>query len=121
MSFDQENLDLMINLETMFRSYLPSINRADEWNRLNQFNEKTDRVKSNLIYQIEENADFFRTLHSSFMDCIQLEKVPLRLRHDTQEVINPNSLLRFVQDSELLQQTEETILQWINEINKVYF
>ncbi|CAF4128186.1 unnamed protein product [Rotaria sp. Silwood2] len=120
MNFDQQNLDLMINLETILLSYLPSIKKADEWNKLNLFNEKTDQIKLNLIYQIEQNANFFRTIHKSFIDCIQLQKVPIRLRHDTQEIINPNSLLRFVQDTELVQQAEETIIEWIKEIDNFY-
>ncbi|CAF4291396.1 unnamed protein product, partial [Rotaria sp. Silwood2] len=45
----------MINLETILLSYLPSIKKADEWNKLNLFNEKTDQIKLNLIYQIEQN------------------------------------------------------------------
>ncbi|CAF4986101.1 unnamed protein product [Rotaria sp. Silwood1] len=120
MNFDQQNLDLMINLETILFSYLPSIKKADEWNKLYLFNRKTDQIKLNLIYQIEQNAIFFRTIHKSFIDCIQLQKVPIRLRHDTQEIINPNSLLRFVQDTELVQQTEETIIEWIKEIDNFY-
>ncbi|CAF4745000.1 unnamed protein product, partial [Rotaria sp. Silwood2] len=63
---------------------------------------------------------FFRTIHKSFIDFIQLQKVPIRLRHDTQEIINPNSLLRFVQDTELVQQAEETIIEWIKEIDNFY-
>jgi hypothetical protein len=119
MNFDQQNLDLMINLETVLLSYLPSIKKADEWNKLNLLNENPDRIKLNLIYQIEQNADFFRTIHTSLIDCIQLQKVPIRLTHDTQEVINPNSLLRFAQDSELIKQAEETIIEWIKEIQNV--
>jgi len=118
MNFDQENLDLMINLETALLSYLPSIKQTDEWKKLN---ENTDRLKLNLIYQIEQNAEFFRTIHTSFIDGIQLQKVPMRLRHDTQEVINPNSLLRFAQDTELVQQAEETITEWIKAIQNVCF
>ena len=121
MNFDQENLDLMLNLETALLSYLPSIKKTDEWKRLNLLNENTERLKENLIYQIEQNADFFRTIHSSFTDGIQLAKVPIRLRHDTQEMINPNSLLRFAQDTELVQQSEETITEWIKEIQNVCF
>ncbi|CAF4718807.1 unnamed protein product [Rotaria magnacalcarata] len=120
MNFDQQNLDLMINLETILFSYLPSIAKADEWNKLNLVNEKTAQVKSNLIYQIKRNADFFLTIHQSFVDCIQLQKVPVRLRHDTQEIINPNTLLRFTQDTELVQQAEETITEWMKEINSFY-
>lgn len=119
MNFDQQNPDLMINLETILLSYLPSIEKSDEWNKLNLFNEKTDQVKSNLIYQIKRNADFLRTIHQSFVDCMQLQKVPMRLRHDTQEIINPNTLLRFIQDTELVQQAEETIIEWMKEINSV--
>jgi len=118
MNFDQENLDLMVNLETALLSYLPSIKQTDEWKKLN---ENTDRLKLNLIYQIEQNAEFFRTIHTSFIDGIQLQKVPMRLRHDTQEVINPNSLLRFAQDTELVQQAEETITEWIKAIQNVCF
>jgi hypothetical protein len=118
MNFDQENLDLMVNLETVLLSYLPSIKQTDEWKKLN---ENTDRLKLNLIYQIEQNAEFFRTIHTSFIDGIQLQKVPMRLRHDTQEVINPNSLLRFAQDTELVQQAEETITEWIKAIQNVCF
>ncbi|CAF4041593.1 unnamed protein product, partial [Rotaria sordida] len=120
MNFDQQNLDLMINLETILLSYLPSIKKANEWNKLNLFNDKTDQIKLNLIYQLEQNAKFFRTIHKSFIDCIQLQKVPIRLRHDTQEIINPNSLLRFVQDTELVQQAEETIIEWIKDIDHFY-
>jgi hypothetical protein len=118
MNFDQENLDLMVNLETALLSYLPSIKQTDEWKKLN---ENTDRLKLNLIYQIEQNAEFFRTIHTSFIDGIQLQKVPMRLRHDAQEVINPNSLLRFAQDTELVQQAEETITEWIKAIQNVCF
>ncbi|CAF4411967.1 unnamed protein product, partial [Adineta steineri] len=107
----------MVNLETALLSYLPSIKKAEEWNRLNLVNENTDRIKYNLIYQMEQNADFFRTIHTSFVDCIKLQNVPIRLRHDTQEIIHPNSLLRFAQDTELVQQSEEIILEWIKEIN----
>ncbi|CAF4568153.1 unnamed protein product [Rotaria socialis] len=120
MNFDQQNLDLMINLETILFSYLPSIEKADEWDKLNLFDEKTAQVKSNLIYQTKRTADFFLTIHQSFVDCIQLQKVPMRLRHDTQEIINPNTLLRFIQDTELVQQAEETIIEWMKEINSFY-
>ncbi|CAF1075088.1 unnamed protein product [Adineta steineri] len=120
MNFDQQNFDLMVNLETALLSYLPSIKKAEEWNRLNLVNENTDRIKYNLIYQMEQNADFFRTIHTSFVDCIHLQNVPIRLRHDTQEIIHPNSLLRFAQDTELVQQSEEIILEWIKEINNFY-
>jgi hypothetical protein len=116
MNFDQQDLDLMINLETILLSYIPSIKKADE---LNKLNENIDRVKVNLIYQIEQNADFFRTIHTSFNDCIQFQKIPVRLRHDTQEIINPNSLLRFAQDTELVQQAEEAIIEWMKEIDNV--
>lgn len=119
MNFDQENLDLMVNLEIALLSYLPSIKTTDEWKKLNLVHENIDRLKQNLIYQIEQNAEFFRTIHSSFIDSIQLQKVPIRLRHDVQEVINPNSLLRFAQDTELVQQAEETITEWIKEIQNV--
>ena len=121
MNFDQQDLDLMINLETIFLSYIPSVKKAEEWNKLNLLNENTDRLKSNLIYHIEQNADFFRTIHTSLIDCIQLQKVPARLRHDTQEVINPNSLLRFAQEKELVQQAEEAITDWMKEIHDVCF
>ncbi|CAF4447506.1 unnamed protein product, partial [Adineta steineri] len=63
---------------------------------------------------------FFRTIHTSFVDCIKLQNVPIRLRHDTQEIIHPNSLLRFAQDTELVQQSEEIIIEWIKEINNFY-
>jgi hypothetical protein len=119
MNFDQENLDLMVNLEIALLSYLPSIKTTDEWKKLNLVHENIDRLKQNLIYQIEQNAEFFRTIHSSFINGIQLQKVPIRLRHDAQEVINPNSLLRFAQDTELVQQAEETITEWIKEIQNV--
>ncbi|CAF1520072.1 unnamed protein product, partial [Rotaria sp. Silwood1] len=56
MNFGQQNLDLMINLETILLSYLPSIKKADEWNKLYLFNKKTDQIKLNLIYQIEQNT-----------------------------------------------------------------
>lgn len=121
MDFDQENLDLMNNLETILFSYLSLIEKSNEWNRLNLYNESIDQVKFNLIYHLEKNTDFFRTLHQSFIDRIQLQKVPLRLRHDTQEIINPNALLRFVQDTELVQQSEETIIDWMKQINNVEF
>ncbi len=116
MNFDDQDLDLMINLETILLSYIPSIQKTDE---LNKLNENIDRIKFNLIYQIEQNADFFRTIHTSFTNCIQLQKVPIRLRHDTQEIINPNSLLRFAQDTELVQQSEEAITEWMKEIHNV--
>jgi hypothetical protein len=119
MNFDQQNLDLMVNLEIALLSYLPSIKKADEWNKLTFINENTDRLKYNLIYQIEQTADFFQTIHTSFIDCIQLQNVPIRLSHDTQEVINPNSLLRFAQDTELIQQAEQTIIEWIKDIQNV--
>jgi hypothetical protein len=119
MNFDQQDFDLMINLETALLSYLPLIRKADEWNKLNLVNENTNRIKFNLIYQMEQNAEFFRTIHTSFSDCIQLKNVPIRLRHDTQEIIHPNSLLRFAQDTELVQQAEETIIQWMKEIHNV--
>ena len=119
MNFDQQDLDLIINLETILFSYLPSIETADEWNKLCLSNENIDQIKFNLIYQIERSAEFFRTVYRSLTDCIQLENVPVRLRHDTQDIINPNSLLRFAQDRELVQQAEEIIRQWIREINHV--
>lgn len=119
MNFDLPNFDLMINLEVQLFSYLPPIKRADEWNRLNLVNENTHRIKFNLIYQMEQNADFLRTIHTSLIDRIQLSNVPIRLRHDTQEIIHPNSLLRFAQDTELVQQAEETMLDWIKEIHQV--
>jgi hypothetical protein len=122
MNFDFPSLDLMVNLETALVSYLPSVKKADEWNKLNFLNENTDRIKFNLIYQIQQNAEFFRTIHTSFIDCIQLQKVPIRLRHDTPEVINPNTLIRFAQDTELVRQAEEAIVEWMNEIRNVdYF
>jgi hypothetical protein len=119
MNFDQQNLDLLVNLETVLLSYLPSIKKADEWKKLNLFTENIDRLKFHLIYQIEQNAEFFRTIHTSFTDAIQLQKVPLRLQHDPEEVINPNSLLRFAQDAELIQQAEETMNEWIKAIENV--
>ena len=119
MNFDQQNLDLLVNLETVLLSYLPSIKKADEWKKLNLFTENIDRLKFHLIYQIEQNAEFFRTIHTSFTDAIQLQKVPLRLRLDSEEVINPNSLLRFAQDAELIQQAEETMSEWIKAIENV--
>lgn len=120
MNFDsQKNLDLMINLETVLRSYLPSIKKTDEWNKLNLLNENSDRLKLHLIYQIEQNTDFFQTIYASSIDCIQLQKVPIRLNHDTDEILNPNSLLRCAQDRELVQQAEETITEWIKDIQNV--
>ena len=119
MNFDSPNFDLMINLEVQLSSYLPSIERAEEWNRLNLVNENTHRIKFNLIYQMEQTIDFLRTVHTSLIDRIQLSKVPMRLRHDTQEIIHPNSLLRFAQDTELVQQAGETMLDWIREIHQV--
>ncbi|CAF0874531.1 unnamed protein product [Adineta ricciae] len=120
MNFDLPNFDLMINLEVHLSSYLPSIKRADEWNRLNLVNENTHRIKFDLICQIEQNIDFLRTVHTSLIDRIQLSNVPMRLRHDTQEIIHPNSLLRFAQDTELVQKAEETMLDWIREIRQFY-
>jgi len=119
MNFDEKDLDLMINLETVLLSYLPSIKKADEWNKLNLLNENPDQLKLHLIYQLEQNADFFRTIHTSIINCIQLQKAPIRLTHDIQEVINPNSLLHFAQDTELIQQAEQTITEWIKDIQNV--
>jgi hypothetical protein len=119
MSFDQSHSDLLVNLEAALLSYLPSIAKADEWNRLNLVNENTDRIKFNLIYQMEQNADFLRTIHTSSLESVRLQSVPIRLRHDTQEIIHPNSLLRFAQDAELVQQAEETMVEWMKEIQKV--
>ena len=121
MNFGLPTLDLMINLETALLCYLPSVKKGDEWNKLSLLNENTDRIKYNLFYQIEQNAEFFRTIHTSFIDCIQLQKVPIRLRHDTPEVINPNTLIRFAQDTELVRQAEEVIVEWMNEIRNVDF
>lgn len=119
MHFDEKDLDLIINLESGLFSYLSSIKNADEWKKLNFINENTDRLKSNLIYQIEQNIDFFHRIHSSFTENIQLENVPIRLRLDTNDVINPNSLLRFAQDTELVTQAEETMSNWIKRIDNV--
>ena len=119
MNFDQENPDLMLHLETALLSYRSSIIKTDEWEKIHLLNANTDRLKRNLLYQLEQNADFFHTIHTALLDVIQLQKVPMRLRHDTQEVIHPNALLRFAQDTELVQQAEETINDWIKAIENV--
>ena len=119
MNFDQENPDLMLHLETALLSYRSSIIKTDEWEKIHLLNANTDRLKRNLLYQLEQNADFFHTIHTALLDVIQLQKVPMRLRHDTQEVIHPNALLRFAQDTELVQQAEETINEWIKAIENV--
>lgn len=116
MNFDRGNIDLLHQLETALLSYLPLIIKADEWKKIH---ENTDRLKANLLYQLEQNADFFHTIHTSLFNAIQLQKVPIRLRHDTQQVIHPNALLRFAQDGELVQQAEETINEWIKAIDQV--
>lgn len=119
MNFDRGNLDLLHQLETALLSYLPLVIKADEWKKISLLHENTDRLKQNLLYQLEQNADFFHTIHTSLFDAIQLQKVPMRLRHDTQEVIHPSALLRFAQDGELVQQAEETISEWIKAIDNV--
>lgn len=120
MRFDQEQPDLVINLETVLHSYLPSISKADEWKKLNRSTEDTDRIKFHLIYQLEYTTDFFRSLHRSLLDSIQLQKVPLRLRHDTPEILHPNSLIRFAQDTELVQQADEALIDWMTQIRNVH-
>lgn len=114
MNFDGKDVDLMLNLETCLYSYLSSIEKANEWKKFHPI-----RLKSHLIYQIEQNIDFFHTIHMSLSQGIQLQNVPIRLRHDSQEIIDPNSLLRFVQDQELVEQAEETMSRWIKDIDAV--
>lgn len=120
MGFDQPNTDLLVNLETTLFSYFSSITKADEWHRLSLVNDSSDRIKFNLVYHMQQNADFLRTIHSAFLDGVPLQSVPTRLRHDTQDVVHPSSLLRFAQDIELVQQAEETMVEWMREIQKVH-
>lgn len=119
MNFDENNSDLILNLETILRSYLPAIKKADEWKKFHQLNENSDHIKFHLIYQIEQNTNFFQTLHISFNNCIQLEKVPIRLNDDKQDILHPNTLRHFAQDNELIQQAEQTMTEWIKQIQNV--
>jgi len=116
MNFIGKDVDLMLNLETCLYSYLSSIQNANEWKKLHFV-----RLKSHLTYQIEQTLDFFHSIHMSLSQGIQLHNVPIRLRHDSQEIIDPNSLLRFVQDQELVEQAEETMVNWIKDIDAVCF
>ena len=119
MHFDDEHSDLLVNLEAALRSYLPSIAKAAEWPRFQLIHDKSERIQSRLIYQMDQNADFLRTVHQSLANGISLQRVPMRLRHDTDEVILPHALIRFAQDPELVQQAEEAIVEWMKEIDHV--
>ncbi|CAF1614694.1 unnamed protein product, partial [Didymodactylos carnosus] len=116
LAFESPSLDIMINMETLLFSFLPPIKKADEWNKLSVLIENSDRLRANLLYQIEQNAALFRNIHESITTAIHLQKVPNRLRHDTKEVISANSLIRFAQDTDLVQQSDEVINEWITEI-----
>lgn len=119
MHFDDQQSDLLVNLEAVLRGSLPSIAKAAEWPRFQLIHEKSERIKARLIHHMTRNADFLRTVHQSSTNRISLAKVPMRLRHDTDEVILPHSLLRFAQDPELVQQAEEAMVEWMKEIDHV--
>jgi hypothetical protein len=122
MHFDRQQSDLLLNFESILVSYLSSIQQADEWTMdgFRCVHDERYRMKYHLIYQLEQNVHFFRTVHRSSIECVQLEKVPVRLRHDSQEMIHPDALTRFAQDTELVQQAEHVMSIWIEQIHRVH-
>lgn len=103
-------VDLLLNVETILSSFLPSVQRVDQltMRRTNGL----DRLQIQLIYQLEENIEFFRNLHRSIVETIELDEIPSRLRVEQ----TANSLIRLSEDAELVERAEETIEKWIDKI-----
>lgn len=110
MSFDQNQSDVLINLETIL--WLCS-------SALKKNYEKIDRQQTNLNYLFDEIRNIFSAVHHSNVESIDLDKIPIRFQNENPEIVRANSLSRLAQDIDLVQHAEHTMTHWIKQINRV--